>query len=773
MLLLSSTAVAGPRYSLEVRPILSDNCFKCHGPDEAARKGKLRLDLEADARRVLEAPTGNGEFWKRISSTNPDEIMPPPDSGKRLAPEQIEVLRAWLDAGAGYETHWAFIPPRKGEIPAVQNEAWCRNTVDRFILARLEAEQMAPSPEADRVTLIRRVHLDLTGLPPTPEEVQDFVMDMRPEAYDRVVDHLLNSPHYGERWARHWLDGARYADSNGYSVDAPRTMWPYRDWVIHALNRDMPFDQFTIEQFAGDLLPQATQEQRIATGFHRNTMINQEGGVDMEEFRLEAVMDRLNTTGAVFLGLTLSCARCHTHKYDPITQTEYFRMLAFLNNDDEPVLELPTPEQEKRKQEVMQEVAALEEELRSYLAQSLEARATWEQSLSSDALKRLDVKQQEAIQTPPQARSPEQEELARAAFRKADPAAKKLDARIERARKKLPDITATLVLAARDTPRTTHVLTQGDYTRPAEAVSPGVPAILPAIAENASSRLDFARWLVSPENPLTARVTVNRVWMRLFGKGIVETENDFGTQGSPPTHPELLDWLAVEFMEQGWSMKSLLRTLVTSATYRQASHARSDLETRDPRNLLLARQNRLRLDAEVIRDAALSVSGLLNDTIGGPSVFPPQPDGVMTLGQQDRPWKASTGPDRYRRGLYTFFWRATPHPALTVFDAPDAQFACTRRNSSTTPLQALTLLNNAAYYEFAQAFADRLARECSAEVDARLNRAFMLATGRTPTLEEAAILRALLEKEAVHGDKAAWTALARALLNLDEFITRE
>ena len=771
LLCLSAAGDTVPSFAREIQPILSNRCYACHGPDEAARKGKLRLDVESEARRVLGA---EGELLARITTTDPGDRMPPPEAGKDLSEAEAAKLKAWVAAGAPYEQHWAFVAPQRPAPPVVREAAWPRNDIDRFVLAKLDAHNLTPSPEADRATLLRRVSLDLVGLPPTPQEVAEFLADAAPDAYERAVDRLLASPHFGERWGRHWLDAAHYADSNGYSVDAPRSIWPYRDWVISAVNRDLPFDQFVIEQLAGDLLPDATADQKIATGFLRNTMINEEGGIDKEEFRQEAVLDRVNTVGTVLLGLTLNCAKCHTHKYDPVTQTDYYRLFAFFNNDDETTLNVPTPEYEAARAAADAKLNELEAAQAAYLAGAAEKRQAWEAELKLPFLQGLEETERAALTTPWDKRSEEQAATALAVFRKNDLEASARDTAIAAAKKERPKPPTTMVVAARKEPRETHLRVQGDFARPADVVTAGtLPALHPA-PEGAATRLDLARWLMARENPLTARVTVNRLWMRLFGRGIVETEDDFGLQGTPPSHPELLDWLAVEFVERGWSIKALLRELVCSATYRQASHARPELDEVDPRNLLLARQSRIRLDAEIIRDSALAAAGVLNPKIGGPSVFPPQPDGVMTLGQQNRAWTPNTDADRYRRGLYTYFWRATPYPSLTVFDAPDAQAACTRRNRSNTPLQALTLLNDAAFVEMADALGKRLQDEGGPDDGARLQLAFQRCLARTPAPAEADVLRALYTSEATAvGEAAAWKTIARALLNLDEFVTRE
>jgi hypothetical protein len=760
---------SSPSFAREILPILSDKCFACHGPDDKSRKADLRLDVPEAARDALGTGRPDSAVLERIHATDPDDRMPPADAGKSLSEAQIAKLQAWIENGAPYEQHWAFVQPQRPTVPPVADTTWPRNPVDQFILARLEAESIAPSPEAHRVTLLRRVHLDLTGLPPSLAEIDAFLADTRPDAYEHVVDALLASPHFGERWGRYWLDAARYADSHGYSIDAPRSIWPYRDWVINAMNQDLPFDQFVIEQYAGDLLPNATQQQRVATGFHRNTMINQEGGVDQEEFRVESVIDRVNTTGTVLLGLTFGCARCHTHKYDPITHDEYFGVFAFLNNDEEPTLELLTEEQESQRTKLQRTIALVEEDLQAaFDGPAKDRQAAWESTLNDAARDKFPEAERTALAIAPELRDEAQIATVRTLFIRHDEELRELDRKKKRLERRLPKADTTLVLSARREPRASRLLTAGDYTRPAHLVTPTVPAVLHDLPEGAASRLDLARWLVDRENPLTARVTVNRFWMRLFGKGIVETDDDFGLQGTQPTHPELLDWLAVEFMDSGWRVKPLLRTLVTSATYRQASTTRPELRERDPRNLLLARQNRLRLDAEIIRDGALAAAGVLNPAVGGPGVFPPQPDGVMNLGQQSREWRPSKGADRFRRGMYTYFWRATPHPSLTVFDAPDAQTACTRRVRSTTPLQALTLLNDAAYFELAQSLAQRVTDTIPNGTREQIDFAFRTALGRAPEPAEADILAQMLQD-----DPSGWPAVARTLLNLDEFITRE
>ena len=793
-------------YLKDVKPILVETCFRCHGPDK--QKGELRLDTLAHALKggdagpaLIRGKSKDSVLLQVVLGTHPD-IARMPYKKPPLSDAQIDVLRDWIDQGAPapidekpaepgstLRSHWAFISPARPPEPSVSQTEWVKNPMDRFVLARLEKEGIKPSPEADRVTLIRRLSLDLTGLIPTLDEVDRFVADARPDAYEQLVERLLASPHFGERWGRHWLDVARYADSNGYSIDSPRSIWKYRDWVIAAINKDLPFDQFTIEQIAGDLLPNATTDQKVATGFHRNTMINEEGGIDKEQFRIESVIDRVNTTATAFLGLTLGCAQCHDHKFDPISQQEYFQFYAFLNNADEPTLELASPEELRRRDEIRQQIKEAENDLKQFMASLAAEQAAWEKTLTAEDVAKLKPETTTILETPPDKRTEKQKRALLDSFRGDDPVYKDKKKKVTALEKKEPKFITTMVMSERPQPRESYVFIKGDFTRKGEVVHPGVLKTLhPLPGEGKADRLLLARWLTATNNPLTARVIMNRVWQEYFGKGIVETENDFGSQGSLPSHPALLDWLATEFMRQSWKTKAMHRLIVTSATYRQSSHFRKDLEVTDPVNRLLARQSRLRLDAEIVRDVALGAAALLSPKIGGASVYPPLPDGVMTLGQTRREWKPSTGPDRYRRGMYTFFWRATPHPGLMVFDAPDATSACTRRPRSNTPLQSLTLLNDQAYYEFAQALARRVLKEAPPGDVARLDYAFRLCAARAPRSDE----REILEKVLGAGDEdlaplrkvkqagvsdadslARWSTVARVLLNLDETITRE
>jgi len=771
-----------PRFNRDIRPILSNNCFYCHGPDDKKREAELRLDTREGAiketegvRAIVPGKPDESELLTRIVTHDKDELMPPPKSKKpRVTAEQIATLRRWIEQGAEYEGHWAFLPLSKTPPPMVKRNEWPKNPIDQFVLSRLESEGISPSPEADRAVLIRRVSLDLIGLLPPPEEVAAFVADPAPDAYEKLVERLLRSPHYGERWGRHWLDQARYADSNGYSIDSARAMWPYRDWVIKSLNDDLPFDRFSIEQLAGDLLPKPMKSQLVATAFHRNTMINEEGGTKPEQFRVESVIDRVNTTGAVWLGLTVGCAQCHTHKFDPITQREFYQMFAFFNQGEDVNSKGATIEV-ARGEMFGKPVKPSSVEIQS--ARNPKSRLTSEQWERSE-LSRLDKAPADegsdalllALKITPAARTEEEKKVVRAAFEKAVPSAKNAKGKAAD-----PDLVELMIMQDLAKPRRTFLLLRGDYTRPDEKggeLAPGVIGALNAAfgkpQGNFRTRLDFARWLVSGDNPLTPRVTMNRVWMRYFGRGLVETEEDFGTQGTPPTHPELLDWLGREFVRSGWSFKAMHRLIVNSATYRQSSKARPDLAEKDPRNLLLARQERVRVEGEIIRDAALSASGLLDATIGGPSVHPPQPEGVYAFTQTSKKWQADTGGNRFRRALYTTFYRSAPYPLLTTFDAPDFSNVCTRRARSNTPLQALNVANDPAFLEIAQGLAKRVERELPADdPEARLRRAFALCVSREPSAKELAVLQSY----AARGNDLA--AVARVLFNTDNFITRE
>jgi hypothetical protein len=737
--------------------------------------------------------------------------MPP--RGNPLPAANIGKLRAWIDQGAKWpdqggrvshkSKHWAFIVPKRPAIPRVTRPDWLRNEIDAFVLARLDRAKIKPSPEADKVALVRRLSLDLLGLPPTPQEVHAFVRDDRPGAYDRLVDRLLASPHYGERWGRHWLDLARYADSDGFEKDQERPhAWRYRHWVIAALNRDLPFDQFTIEQLAGDLLPHPDLEQRVATGFHRNTLTNREDGVDREQFRVEETVDRTNTTATVFLGLTLACAQCHNHKYDPLSQRTYYQFFAFFNNLEEKDIIAPLPREAVRYRKARADFDRRKADLEGGLAEYKEKRLpanqiNWEKGLSADDLKELPANVRAILAVAANKRTARQKQTLADYYATQDATLEILTGILEDHLKQVPKVSQAQTLVE-GKKRKSHILIRGDFLKLGARVEPSVPAVLPPLkAQGKANRLDLARWLVGPANPLTARVAVNRLWQHYFGRGLVRTSEDFGTQGEKPSHPELLDWLATEFIRRGWSLKAMHRLIVQSATYRQASVVREDLAERDPQNVLLARQQRLRLEAEVVRDVTLAAGGLLYRTIGGASVRPPQPAGVaeVTFLGQER-WEESKGPDRYRRGLYIFFRRTSPHPSLTTLDAPDSNLTCTRRTRSNTPLQALTLLNDQVAVEAAQALARRVVREQPGSLADRIRYAFRLCLARTPSPREANRLRELFEAQlklcraqpqaatqlAGEGPKpagvdvpelATWVAVGRILMNLDEFITRE
>lgn len=764
LVVLVSTAPAAETISFnrQIRPILSENCLSCHGFDPKHREGGLRLDTFADAtserdgvRAIVPGDATRSELWRRILSSDPDEMMPPPQSQKPpLTAEQRDLIRQWIEQGAPYETHWAFIPPARPQV----NESGS-GAVDYFIRQKLSESGLEMSGEASPEKLLRRVSLDLIGLPPRPGEIDAFLAatERDPEtAYAELVERLLSSPHYGERWGRWWLDQARYADSNGYSIDAPRSIWKFRDWVVNALNADMPFDQFTIEQLAGDLLPNATEDQKIATGFHRNTPINQEGGIDVEQFRVDSVFDRVATTGTVWLGLTIGCAQCHDHKFDPIEQREYYQLFAFLNNQDEPTLKVSDPSFDT--EGLKARLREIEKELAEYLARGRQDQQQWESELTEAVLEKTHKPLKPVLAKPYDQRSlAENASIFAVGPGAADQEFRALHEKYRTAADQLKIGITTMVLKERAEPRQTTVFIKGDFTRPAEEVGPGTPAVLHAYRNTTgqNNRLDLARWLTSPENPLTARVIMNRIWQQYFGRGLVATENDFGSQGAVPTHPELLDWLATELIARNWSLKEMHRVIVTSRAYRQSSSVRADLNRRDPNNELLGRQQRLRLDAELVRDVALTASGLLSEKLGGPPVYPPIPEGVMGLGQVKRAWTVSSGEDRYRRGLYTFVYRATPPPSLVVFDAPDGQSACTRRMRSNTPLQALTLLNDVAFFEFATALRKIIEQD-------GLEDAFRRCTARRPTAEELELLNRLDSLSA-----------ARVLLNLDETVTRD
>jgi hypothetical protein len=693
--------------------------------------------------------------------------MPPPEAGERLPEKQVDLLKRWIAAGATYEPHWAYVAPKRPPVPAVKRADWPRNEIDRFILARLEAEGLAPQPEADRATLARRLALDLTGLPPTPAEVDAFVADTSADAVEKLVDRLLAHDGYGEHMARQWLDLARYADSAGYVDDPPRTIWSWRDWVVRAFDANMPFDEFTIRQLAGDLLPDATLDDKVATAFHRNTLTNNEGGTIDEEFRTVAVIDRVNTTMSTWMGTTMACAQCHDHKYDPLSQKEYFQLYAVLNNtadadrkDESPVVQLPWKEVDDKRAPIEKEIAEIEAGIPE-------------------------------LKKPVPKDRPEPPEFQ---------PARKIVADLRKQLDENPAVTVpVLEELAGEKRRVTKIQLRGNWQNLGDEVREGVPDVFnDATVANGGrvDRLALAKWLVDPANPLTARVIVNRLWERLFGIGIVSTSEEFGSQGDLPSHPELLDWLACELVESGWNLKAMQRLIVTSAAYRQTSKCPPAVVARDPENRLVACGPRVRLSAEVIRDQALAAVGLLSRKKGGPSVKPPQPSlGLTAAFGSSTDWETSQGEDRYRRALYTTWRRSSPYPAMATFDAPSREVCTIRRPRTNTPLQALVTLNDPAYVEAAQALARRMVREGGSTDADRATHGFRLVLARRPTPAETDRLIGLhhdvredflktpddAEKMAtdplgpVPGDfpadtaeLAAWTAVANVILNLDE-----
>jgi len=775
LLLFTAASHAAVDYTTQIKPLLQQHCVKCHGT--RTQKSQLKLDTAAAVRTGGKRDPALPDLLVQVISGSHAEIPQMPYKRGPLDSAQIALIRQWVAEGAhapaeetpSDDRHWAFIAPVKAPLP--QNGT--THPIDAFIRARLAKANLEPSPPAAPATLVRRLHLDLTGLPPTPAEVATFLKNPA-SSIQGLVTKLLASKHYGERWGRWWLDQARYGDSNGYSIDAPRSMWPYRDYVVNALNQDKPFDQFTLEQLAGDMMPKPTREQLIATGFHRNTQINQEGGIDKEQFRIESIFDRVATTGTVWLGLTIGCAQCHDHKFDPISQREYYQLFAFLNNQDEPTMPVPDPGQDLDK--LKAEHAQVLKQIDAHIKTRLDVLQEWEKTLGEKSKKLLDAEALKSLAKPAAKRgAADQRLLFKAMTGTSDSVFNPLYDRHLELDNIFKNGTTTLVMKELPQPRKTTLFIKGDFTRPSDEIMPGVLAVLPPLPAGAKAdRLALAHWIIDPKNPLTARVIVNRVWQQYFGRGLVETENDFGTMGRLPSHPELLDWLAVDFIEHHWSLKHLHQLIVTSATYQQSSVVRPATAAVDANNYLLWRQNRLRLDAEVVRDVCLATSGLLSPKMGGAPVYPPIPEGVMSLGQVKRAWPLSKGSDRYRRGIYTFIFRATPPPALSVFDAPDGFSTCTRRIRSNTPLQALTLLNDSAYVEFAQALAARLMKEAKTD-DARISHAYQLCVSRPPLDRERGALMRLLaaERKSNATEAQAWQAVARVMLNLDETITRE
>jgi hypothetical protein len=897
------------RFNRDIRPILSDNCFLCHGPADA--KGDLRLDLRNEAikkrdsgQAITPGSSATSELVKRITHADPEERMPPEDSGRHLRPDQVEKLRQWIDQGAEWELHWAFITPKELKPPEVEGLS---HPVDRWVQSRLTREGVQPAPPAPKRTLLRRLSLDLTGLPPTLAEYDAFLLDTSPNAYEMAVDRLLASPRFGERMAMDWLDAARYADTHGYSLDRRRVMWPWRDWVIKALNDNMPFDQFAVEQLAGDLLPEATREQLIATGFNRNHSIQSEGGVINEEYRVETVVDRVETTSAIFLGLTFGCARCHDHKYDPISQEAFYRFYAFFNNVpetahvgnkdkavDAPSVAAPGMFHGVEVKHLKERITALEKQAQTELETQAEARAVervWiddvipadaeslgnqggaqkfefvsaphpvfsgtkasmrvskglGQHLVHNAKQGITVGENGRLFTyvyldpknkPKQimlqwhvggwehravwggdhipwgkpgtvsrhamGSLPKAGEWVRLevkaeevglsaksvirgwAFTQFDGTvywdkagivsleSSQVERELSEAKQALAaldkSLPVTMVMGEMKTPRKTFVLFRGQYDQPTETqVTPGLPAVFGSLSKTqAADRLALARWLVSPGNPLTARVTVSRYWQMFFGEGLVKTPEDYGSQGALPVHPELLDWLALEFVRSGWDVKGILKTIVLSKTYQQASTMTPESLARDPENRLLARGPRYRLPAEMIRDQALMLSGLLVEKLGGESVKPYQPPGLWgDVVYENAPrFKQDHGDKLYRRSLYTFWKRSVPPPNLQIFDAPTREACVLKRSRTNTPLAALVLMNDPTYVEASRKWAERILLDGGDTVDDRLVYAFETVTGRSPKVDEREEMKKVFDQ--IHAAYQADPAAAKALLKVGE-----
>jgi len=811
-------AVKPVDFSRDVKPVLATKCYACHGPDEGKRKGKLRLDMkEAALKKVVKPGDAAGSpLVKRITTDDPTEVMPPTTAHTgALSPQQIDILRRWVAEGAKFDVHWAYVKPVRPAVPEVKNKAWVKNPIDAFIAAGHEKQGFQPAPEADRVTLIRRLSFDLTGLPPAPEDVDAFVKDQSPDAYEKLVDRLLASPHYGERMAAYWLDMVRYADTAGYHSDNHRDVWLYRDYVIDAFNADKPFDRFTVEQLAGDLLPNATIEQRIASGYNRLLQTTEEGGAQPKEYTAKYAADRVRNASVVWLASTMGCAECHSHKFDPFTNKDFYSFEAFFADVQEAAVgrqvqtTFPSKEQETKAHKLDEQIAAAKADYERQTPELDAARTEWEKAARADkAAPKPPAAVIAALAVEPDKYTPPQKLAVSAYFRTVAPqlkAARDKLAKLEKDKKELTESFPMTLVTTAAAPRTVRLLHRGNWQDDSgEVMAPSVPVFLGTLdaKDRRPTRLDLAQWIVSRDNPLTARVFVNRLWKVMYGQGIVRSLGDFGTQGSLPSHPELLDWLATEFMDSNWDVKHLLKLMAMSNAYRQSSVPRrgevaSPLE-RDPTNVWLARQNRFRLDAEVVRDNALAVSGLLSPKIGGPSVKPYQPAGYWSyLNFPKRDWANDKGENEYRRGLYTYWCRTFLQPSLAAFDAPTREECTVERTRSSTPLQALVLLDDPTYVEAARVLAERVVREGGGDAAARVGWAFRRALSRDVKPEERALLLALYEKHHAEyaADKdaalklvstgqypapkdidaaelAAWTSVARVILNLDETITR-
>ena len=818
-------------FSRDILPILSDNCFHCHGPDPKHREAELRLDDRDDAlkhKAFVPGKSAESELVKRLKSHDPDEQMPPPKSHRKVDAAQIALITRWIDEGAPWGKHWAFVAPKSPALPVIDPKSplagWARTPIDRFILARLVKENLRPSPEAPKATLLRRVYLDLVGLPPTPAEVQAYLLDNSPDAYEKAVDRLLASPRYGERWAWEWLDAARYADTNGYQGDPERTMWPWRDWVVKALNDNMPYDRFTVEQLAGDLLPNATLEQKIATGFNRNHMFNGEGGRIAEETRVENVMDRAETLGVVWLGLTVGCARCHDHKFDPLTNREYYSLYAYFNNTSEtggasgggrsgqisPIVDFATPADLEAAAAAATAVAKIAADV-GKMEDTLFPREKGQTAGKSAKAADLSGNVLSALNSDPAKRGADAIREMAAFYKDKEPAYGKLlashKAAVDERDRLASRVPRVMVMDEQPKPRDTFMLEKGAYDKPGAKVTATTPAFLPALPKDApANRLALAKWLVDANHPLTSRVTVNRVWQTFFGTGLVKTTDDFGVQGEKPSHPELLDWLAVDFMTSKWDVKRLHKLIVTSAAYRQDSRVNAALIERDPENRLLARGPRFRMPSWMLRDQALAASGLIVEKLGGPSVKPYQPAGIWeeaTFGKKS--YVQDHGEALYRRSLY-IFWRRIVGPT-SFFDVAARQVCTVKTPRTNTPLHALATLNDPTYVEAARALAEQAMHETATPsatstakttADERITAAFRRAVLRAPTADELRILtktlnqlRAEFAADPSAADKllkvgesprdakldpiehAALSSLCAMILNLDETLTKQ
>ncbi|MFZ9860025.1 MAG: DUF1553 domain-containing protein [Gemmataceae bacterium] len=831
--LLALTTLSGADkpvdFNRDIRPILSENCFYCHGQDANKRKADLRLDVREDAIKSGSITPGNlskSELITRIHSTDAGLVMPPPKSNRRLNADQKKLLERWVQEGAVYNTHWAFVKPKRPGLPSVKNKDWIRNPIDAFVLAKLEQAGLSPSPEADRTTLIKRLSIDLTGLPPTPAEVEAFLADKSDNAYMNAVDRLLASRHYGERMALGWLDAARYADSNGFQQDGDTWQWIWRDWVVRAYNEDLPFDQFSTWQLAGDLLPNATNDQKIASGFNRNHMLNGEGGAIPEEQRFVNLFDRMDTTATNWLGLTMACAQCHDHKYDPITMKDYYSLMDAFNRVPErgtpqffssrirvapPFVELPTEENKARIDELEKLIKSLEPAEQKVVQ---EAFTKWSSEVRQDEKKRKDLPEpvQKLLQKNQDQLKAEEAKSLQDGLRKHFDEKVKTGlvgsapevSKVATLRKQLADYKADklprVMIMSDSNPRETKILDRGEYLNGREKVSFAIPAFLPKMPEGApQNRLGLAQWLFSPEHPLTARVQVNRLWQHFFGQGIVKTAEDFGVQSEYPIHGELLDWLAVEFRENGWSTKKLLKLIVTSNTYRQAGNVTAEHKANDPENRLYSRSSRYRMSSMLLRDWALASSGLINLKIGGQPVYPYQPDAVWEAlaitKERDFTYPASKGEDLYRRSIYTF-WRRTVGPA-NIFDTSNRQTCRVRQSTTSTPLHALTMLNDPTWVEASRHLAQQ-SLKTTLDLEGKLSQAFFRVMCRKANEGELRVLKKSFEKQLAifraddagakallamgeskrdeslnPAEHAAFTAVCLGLFNLDEAMTRE